>query len=406
MKSKFVPVCLVLGVLYFSLSLYRLWLINLPLVSPLDLVGSLPPLAPIFRKPGGKIAFGFLPYWNLKLANELTVKPLTHLAYFGIDLTPTGEIKKYDRPGEKEPGWNKLNSDQYSLLHRQLKILGKKVILVVLAMEIKQIDTLLGSVENRNNAVNSILTVYTEKEFAGLNVDFEYMGYPTEETRKNFTLFVSDLTARCKAIDKKCEVSLDVFADSAIKNRLYDLSALGKIVDQIIVMAYDFYRPGSTQSGPVAPLRGKCNSTNFSSPSPCLDYDVVTSIGDINKFIPSYKIILGVPFYGYEWQTVDASFLANTYPKTGVVATYKRIQGLFGNDKISSLSASWSNLTLTPYLSYVENDKTYQIHYEDTASLKLKIDFVHQAKMGGLAIWALGYEIPYQELWQTISNNL
>ncbi|MEK7064658.1 MAG: hypothetical protein AAB973_03575, partial [Patescibacteria group bacterium] len=74
--------------------------------------------------------------------------------------------------------------------------------------------------------------------------------------------------------------------------------------------------------------------------------------------------------------------------------------------KISSLSASWSNLTLTPYLSYVENDKTYQIHYEDTASLKLKIDFVHQAKMGGLAIWALGYEIPYQELWQTISNNL
>ena len=94
MKSKFVPVCLVLGVLYFSLSLYRLWLINLPLVSPLDLVGSLPPLAPIFRKPGGKIAFGFLPYWNLKLANELTVKPLTHLAYFGIDLTPTGSRSK------------------------------------------------------------------------------------------------------------------------------------------------------------------------------------------------------------------------------------------------------------------------------------------------------------------------
>ena len=59
-----------------------------------------------------------------------------------------------------------------------------------------------------------------------------------------------------------------------------------------------------------------------------------------------------------------------------------------------------------PYLSYIEDDKTYQIHYEDTASLKLKIDFVHQAKMGGLAIWALGYEIPYQELWQTISNNL
>ena len=404
MKNKFVLVCLALGLIYFSLSLYRLWLINLPLVSPLDLIESLPPLAPIFNKPGQKIAFGFLPYWNLKLANELTVKPLTHLAYFGIDLTPTGEIKKYDRPGEKEPGWNKLNSDQYSLLHRQLKILGKKIILTVLAMETDQIDTLLAGEQSRSKAIDSILTVYTEKEFDGLNIDFEYMGYPAEETRKNFTLFVSDLAGRCKARNRKCEISLDVFADSAIKSRLYDLSALAKVVDQIIVMAYDFYRPSSTQSGPVAPLRGKCNRD--SKTTPCLDYDIVTSIGDIAKFVPSYKIILGIPFYGYEWQTVDDSFLANTYPKTGSLATYKRIQGLFGNEKISSLSASWSNLTLTPYLSYVEADKTYQIHYEDAASLKLKINFIHQAKMGGLAIWALGYEIPYQDLWQTISNNL
>ena len=404
MKNKFVLVCLALGLIYFSLSFYHLWLINLPLVSPLDLIESLPPLAPIFNKPGQKIAFGFLPYWNLKLANELTVKPLTHLAYFGIDLTPAGGIKKYDRPGEKEPGWNKLNSDQYSLLHRQLKILGKKVILTVLAMETDQIDTLLAGEQSRSKAIDSILTVYTEKEFDGLNIDFEYMGYPAEETRKNFTLFVSDLAGRCKARNRKCEISLDVFADSAIKSRLYDLSALAKVVDQIIVMAYDFYRPSSTQSGPVAPLRGKCNRD--SKTTPCLDYDIVTSIGDIAKFVPSYKIILGIPFYGYEWQTVDDSFLANTYPKTGSLATYKRIQGLFGNEKISSLSASWSSLTLTPYLSYIEADKTYQIHYEDAASLKLKIDFIHQAKMGGLAIWALGYEIPYQDLWQTISNNL
>ena len=404
MKNKFVLVCLALGLIYFSLSFYHLWLINLPLVSPLDLIESLPPLAPIFNKPGQKIAFGFLPYWNLKLANELTVKPLTHLAYFGIDLTPAGEIKKYDRPGEKEPGWNKLNSDQYSLLHRQLKILGKKVILTVLAMETDQIDTLLAGEQSRSKAIDSILTVYTEKEFDGLNIDFEYMGYPNQTTRDNFTKFVTTLSQRCKLISANCELSIDVFADSAIKSRLYDLSALGKIVDQIIVMAYDFYRPSSTQSGPVAPLRGKCNRD--SKTTPCLDYDIVTSIGDIAKFVESYKIILGIPFYGYEWQTVDDSFLANTYPKTGSLATYKRIQGLFGNEKISSLSASWSNLTLTPYLSYVEADKTYQIHYEDAASLKLKINFIHQAKMGGLAIWALGYEIPYQDLWQTISNNL
>lgn len=404
MKTKFILVCLLLGLTYSGLSLYRLWLINLPLVSPLDLIESLPPLAPIFSKPGHKIAFGFLPYWNLKSVDELTIKPLTHLAYFGIDFNPDGSIKKYDRPGEKEPGWNKLNSEQFAKLYRQLKLLGKKVILTVIAMETEQIDTLLGDEQNRGKAINSILSVLVEKEFDGLNIDFEYMGYPETETRNNFTLFVTDLTRRCKAVNKKCEISLDVFADSAIKNRLYDLSALAKVVDQVIVMAYDYYRPSSTQSGPVAPLRGKCSRD--SKKTPCLDYDVVTSIGDINKYVESRKIILGVPFYGYEWQTVDNSFLANTYPKTGAIATYKRIQGIFGSEQISSLSASWSTLTLTPYLSYVEDDKTYQIHYEDAASLKLKVDFIHQGKLGGLAIWALGYETPYQELWQTISSNL
>jgi len=209
------------------------------------------------------------------------------------------------------------------------------------------------------------------------------------------------LSEKCKATIPNCEISVDVFADSAIKDRLYDLTKISKIVDQVIVMAYDFYRPSSTQSGPVAPLRGKCANSDS-----CLDYDVVTSIGDISKQVPAYKIILGFPFYGYEWQTVDNLFLSHSYPKTGQIATYKRIQSLFSDPSIASLSASWSATTFTPYLSYTKDGNTYQIHYDDSNSLSLKIDFIHQAKLGGLAIWALGYELPYTNLWETIANDL
>ena len=185
---------------------------------------------------------------------------------------------------------------------------------------------------------------------------------------------------------------------------MYDSAPFGKIVDLVIVMAYDFFRPSSLLAGPVAPLRGRCQEpTNQVS---CLDYDIVTSISDINKLVPSYKIILGIPFYGYEWQTVDGAFMARPYPKTGGLATYKRIQSLFSDTSVSSLSASWSDETLTPFLSYSKNGNTYQIYYENEDSLKLKVDFIHQAKLSGLAVWALGYEIPHQNLWQTIANNL
>ncbi len=401
MGKKILLLFSLLAAIYLSLSLYQLWQENLPLVSPIDLIESLRELAPTYRKPGNKFVFGFLPFWNMKDSTKLYVHSLTHLAYFGIDLNEDGSLKKYDKPREKEPGWSKLNSTDFTILAHQIKLLGKKLILVVRAMDTNQIENLVNSQANRTTAIDSILAVVNDKQFDGLNIDFEYMGFPSQVTRDNFTTFVKDLTQSCKNQNQKCEVSLDILADSAIKERLYDLSSLGKIVDQIIVMAYDFYRPSSTQSGPVSPLRGKCTNSDK-----CLDYDVITSIGDITKSIPAYKILLGVPFYGYEWQTVDNQFLARTYPKTGQIATYKRIQGLMSDDTISSFSATWSGTTFTPYLSYTKDGNTYQIHYEDENSLKLKIEFVHQAKLAGLAIWALGYELPYTNLWQAIDYNL
>ncbi len=405
MGKKLVLIFLFLGGSYVLLSFYQLWQTHLPLISPVDLIESLPPLAPIFRKPGNKIVFGFLPYWNMKYSDRLYVKSLTHLAYFGIDLNEDGGLKKYDQPKEKEPGWNKLNSPDFTILSRQIKILGKKLILVVRAMDNDQIEALLNAEANRQNAINTILSVVAEKNFDGINVDFEFTGYPDVETRDNFTKFVADLSSKCKMLNEKCEISVDVYADSAIKNRLYDLRAIAKSIDILVVMAYDFFRPSSVQSGPVAPLRGKCSAGTFYD-STCLDYDVVTSISDIAKQVGSYKILLGIPFYGYEWQTVDREFLSRTYPQTGGLATYKRVRDLLTDPSVSSLSATWSATTFTPYLSYVEDDKTYQIHYEDENSLKLKIDFVHQAKLTGIAIWALGYELPYDNLWQTIDKDL
>src|SRR3989344_1751986 len=153
MGKKFAIAFISLGIFSLLFTLYQFWQTNLPLVSPVDLIESIPPLAPIFRKPGGKIVFGFLPYWNMKYSNQLFVKSLTHLAYFGIDLNEDGSLKKYDKPGEKEPGWNKLNSTAFAVLSRQIKLLGKKLILVVRVMENDQIENLLGHPDSRQKAI-------------------------------------------------------------------------------------------------------------------------------------------------------------------------------------------------------------------------------------------------------------
>lgn len=395
---------LILITIFISAGLFswKIWQENLPLISPLELIETLAPIT--LTKKTNKIVLGFFPYWNMKLSNQLTIKPLTHLAYFGVDLNSDGTIKKLDNPREEEPGWTKLNSNTFSILERQLKITNKKTILTIRVMTYDQITSILNQNTSTDTAIKSIMDLVISKNFDGLNLDFEASAIFDQQTRDNFTIFVRKIKEQCKSHNPQCEISVDIFADSAIKNRLYNLKDLVPETDLFVVMAYDFYRPSNSQAGPVAPIRGRCSDNNPSLS--CLEYDITTSIADITKFIPPEKILLGVPFYGYQWQTVDTSFLSNTYPKTGALASYKRIQEIINNPKTASLSANWSNETLSPYLTFSDNDQFFQIHYESTQSLSLKIDLVHQANLAGIAIWALGYETPYQDLWEIISSKI
>ncbi len=390
-----------------SVFVYRWWHATLPLISPLDLLGTLPPLQKVGYHPK-KIVYGFLPYWNIKYSDQIPIRYLTHLAYFGIDLNPDGTIKTHENRRELEPGWNKLSTNEFSLLRRQLKLLGKKTILTIRAMDNDQIEKLVNSPQNRQLAIASVLEVAQDQQFDGLNIDFEYTGSPDPATKQNFTLFTQVLAQTCRNTILDCEVSIDIYADSANKNRLWDLPTIAAAVDHVLVMTYDFYRPSSSQAGPVAPLRGKCQltPTNWENQTDCLEYDVTSSVADLIKVIPTQKLLLGIPFYGYQWQTSSPDFLANAYPNTGQLATYKRIQALFSDPTVSSLSASWSATAMSPYITFIKDDKMFQIHYEDARSLGYKLDLVNQSSLAGIGIWALGYETPLDDLWITIAQKL
>lgn len=392
---------LLLFSLYFSVAYWRQ---NLPLVSPLDLVENLSPINSFLKKEPQKIVFGFMPYWNLRLANQLRIKSLTHLGYFGIDLNSDGTIKQFLNKREAEPGFNKLDSNELSLLMRQIKILNKKNILVIRAMNNELIESIVDNKTHAKNSIESIIQTLTQYHFDGINIDFEYIGSPNKSTKDNFSSFVSDLASACKITLPDCEISIDILADTGAKDRIHDLKVISNSLDYIIIMAYDFYRSSSTTAGPVAPLRGKCNDKVL---SPCLEYDVVSSVSDISKQVPTKKLILGLPFYGYEWQVASPNFLANTYPKSGGIATYKRVQNLISDPpNPENFANTWSEITKSPYIVYEEHGQLFQIHYENTLSLKLKLDLVNQSYLGGIGIWALGYETPYTDLWDTIDRFL
>lgn len=400
MRRKFWFLFLVLALVFSAITAYFVWQSNLPLVSPVSLIETLIGKSPAISSK--KIVYGFLPYWNLKYADSLNISNLTHFAYFAVDLNDDGTINTRINTTESEPGWNKLKSKTTNKLLYQSKLLGQKTVLTVTAMKPDLIENILSTPNTRATAVNSIMSVYKDYGFDDINIDFEYVSNGNSELRANFVQFISDLRSTCTSYKSYCQIDIDVFASVAEKPKLWDLKALEPVTDKFIVMAYDFYRPSSKQAGPVSPLTGKCSTVL--TDTNCLSEDIITYISLMNKIIPSQKIILGIPFYGYEWQTASTEYLANTYPRSGSLASYRYIQTLFQNQDISSLSAQWSNSTLTPYLTYYQDDKIFQIHFENAQSIEQKIKLVESADLGGIAIWALGYEGIQDDLWNPIKT--
>ena len=149
--------------------------------------------------------------------------------------------------------------------------------------------------------------------------------------------------------------------------------------------------PGSSSAGPNSPLRGSGD---------LFEHDIIKNISELSKLIPSNKILLGIPFYGYQWNTVDATKYSPVESK-GTTASLERIEEMI-QDK--TLELLWDRNTLTPYGIASSSGQISQIYFENATSMKLKLDFVKSANLGGIAIWALGYEGQDSWVWPIINS--
>ncbi len=343
-------------------------------------------------EPPKKEKIGFLPFWNMKEEPNIRYHQLTQLAFFALAIDAQGNIQKLTEDGYEEPGWTAYKSQTFAAVVRKAKESGTKVILTIQAFDTDTITAIVSDTSKRTNVINQTIELINNKNLDGINIDFEYAGTPNYQTTKNFTRFVEEFNIALKEKNQNYILNVDVFADSSTKVRIWDIPKLAESVDQIIIMAYDFHRPSSPVAAPVAPIRG----------SPDLwEYDIVKTIRDFTTNVSPEKIILGVPYYGYEWRTTNEKKYAPTYPGTGALATFKRIQQLI---KEQNPILGWDEQALSPRLTYNLQGKVFQIYYDNETSLGIKYDLVNESGLAGIAIWAIGYDGTYPNLWNLLSE--
>lgn len=313
---------------------------------------------------------GFLPYWLISKADKDYSKYITTLTYFGLTVGSDGHIKKLVNPREEEPGWTTLKTNTFKWYN------AKQSLLVISGDDGVIGEMIADPVASAHNLVADVSPIMKQYGFTDLNLDIETFMDASESARASLTTFVRTVK---ESID--ATVTIDLIPIALVKQKLYDAKALGKIVDRVVLMTYDYHYSGSFSSGAVAPVGGAGTS---------LEYDVETAVKEAIKVIPADKILLGIPLYGYQWETISGSPESATIPGGSSTASTRRIREILAN--CATCSARLDPVSREPYLIYPENDYFNQIYFEDEASMKEKIALAEKYHLGGVALWALGYE--------------
>lgn len=335
-----------------------------------------------FPKTSSPEIIGFLPYWLLNYENPEISKYLTTLAYFGLRVDVDGHIMQLTNPQEKEPGWYALESGKVDPFLAAARKNNLKLSLLLASGDSQSIEALLTDpLQNARNLIKDVKPIMQQYQFQDLNLDIEYIHEASRESQLRFAQFVKEI--KRNLLPENYSLTLEISPSDLIKKELINVADLTSTIDNLVIMGYDYHYSGSFVTGPVAPLAGAGTESEF---------DVTTAMNKALQILPARKITLGVPLYGYEWETLGPAPRSAVIPGTGVVASNHRAEEFLKT--CATCSAGFDSTAQESYLIYHDksSDTFHQIFFPDSRSLTAKITYARGLNLRGIALWALGYE--------------
>lgn len=242
---------------------------------------------------------------------------------------------------------------------------------VALANGAETAHTILATDGSRAAAINALSTPLSD--YDGISIDFEGL-YPQD--RDLLTKFMAQLAGRLRPEGKLVTMALSAKTSDTRTGwaGALDYAALAPNADLFVVMAYGYRTGSSTAPGSAAPIPW-----------------VVDSISFAVSQIPPEKLLLGIPLYGYDWDTT-----------TGPPAKVLRFPDAIAIAGQQSVAVDHDQALQGAHFSYMKDGHVHQAWFEDRSTVEAKLALVAQKNLAGVAAWRLGYEDP--QVWQLIDN--
>lgn len=225
------------------------------------------------------------------------------------------------------------------------------------------ITTVINNPTAKANLIDQIVKTLPMRGFEGVDVDFEFI---LAEDREAFAEFVAELREAVNTLGYPVSVALAPKTSDDQRGLLYegkDYALLGAAADSVLLMTYEW---GYTYGPPmaVAPVN-KVREV--------VDYALTR--------IPSEKIDLGIPNYGYDWPLPYERGI--TRAKT--IGNVEAVQIAIDN----SAEIFFDEVAMSPYFNYTQNGILHEVWFEDVRSLREKFRVIEDYRLRGAGYWQI-----------------
>lgn len=303
-----------------------------------------------------KVVVGYYPtYRHDPLpADQLQLQHLTHVNHCFISQTEKGDISYPD---------NLI----YPELVQRVHDAGKKIYISAGGgAQSGGFDKMAADATARATFISNVVTFCRQHGYDGLDVDWEHPANNVDKASMN------KLVSEFKQTAPDLGITVTLPGGDWV-GRYIDYAYLTPLVDWFNIMCYDASGPWSATSGHHSPIYARSGSASVVND---LNYLLKT------RRIPADKLVLGIPFYGHEFNSTALGAANSGGTSWGYSEIMKKI-----ND---GWDYYWDDYAKSPYL--VNKSAAQIISYNNMETIALKCDYALKQGLHGVMIWEISHD--------------